>query len=138
MLVSFTSVVLPAALVRPLNVTVAVTVSVALRLTPLNEAEMSTALLALTGTVLIVKLALFFPAGTVTLAGTVATAVLPLVSVTTVPPAGAAALKVTVPVEGFPPATLVGLSATVESVTGGTVGGKMVCSATWLTPPAVA
>lgn len=38
------------------------------------------------------------PAGTVTLAGTVARAVTELVSVTTVPPAGAGAFRLTVPV----------------------------------------
>ena len=52
------------------------------------------------------------PAGTVTLAGTVAAAVLPLVRVTDAPPVGAAPVKRTVPVELFPPTTLVGLSET--------------------------
>jgi hypothetical protein len=54
------------------------------------------------------------PAATVTLAGTWATAVLLLESVICAPPAGAAALRVTVPVEEFPPATLVGLSESDE------------------------
>src|SRR5206468_2913567 len=62
------------------------------------------------------------PAGTVTLAGTVAAAVKLLASVTTMPPAGAAPLRVTVPVEEFPPVTLVGLSVSVESVTAGKAG----------------
>ena len=48
------------------------------------------------------KVVLVLPAGTVTLAGTVAAAVLPLVSVTTAPPEGAASFKVTVPVEDVP------------------------------------
>jgi hypothetical protein len=48
------------------------------------------------------------PAATVTLTGTEATEVLPLASVTTAPPAGAAALNVTVPVDPVPPVTLVG------------------------------
>src|SRR2546427_1079760 len=46
-----------------------------------------------------VKAALVAPAGTVTLAGTVATVASLLESVTTAPPAGAAALRVTVPIE---------------------------------------
>jgi hypothetical protein len=44
-----------------------------------------------------VKVALVAPAGTVTLAGTVATAVLLLDRVTTVPPDGAGLFNVTVP-----------------------------------------
>jgi len=42
--------------------------------------------------------------------------VLLLDSVTTAPPLGAAALKVTVPVEELPPTTVVGLTVTEESV----------------------
>ena len=56
------------------------------------------------------NLALLAPAGTVTLAGTVATDVLLLDSVTTAPPLGAAPLSVTRPVDGTPPLTLVGLT----------------------------
>jgi len=56
-----------------------------------------------------VKLAFAAPAGTVTLAGTVATAELLLESATVPPPAGAEPLRVTVPVEAVPPVTLVGL-----------------------------
>jgi hypothetical protein len=56
-----------------------------------------------------VKVAVVAPAATVTLAGTWAAAVLLLVRLTTAPPAGACPLKVTVPVEGFPPTTDVGL-----------------------------
>jgi hypothetical protein len=66
-----------------------------------------------------VKFALVAPAATVTLAGTVANAVLPLERVTTAPPAGAGALRVTVPVEVFPAATLVGLRLTEERVVAG-------------------
>jgi hypothetical protein len=69
------------------------TVSVALRVTP-PKAPLITALVAVvTVVVLILKLADVAPAATVTLAGTVATALL-LASVTTVA-AGAAALNVT-------------------------------------------
>ena len=59
------------------------------------------------------------PAEIVTLDGTVATDVLPLWSVTVVPPEGAAPLRVTVPVELFPPVTLVGLRVSEESVNDG-------------------
>ena len=78
---------------------------------------------AATDVVVIVKVALVAPAGTVTLAGTVVALEL-AESDTDAPPAGAAALNVTVPVEELPPATLVGLSESAESVaTGGGVGG---------------
>jgi hypothetical protein len=60
--------------------------------------------------VVIGNVALVAPEATVTLAGTVAAAVLLLVSVTTAPEAGAAALNFTVPCDGFPPTTLVGFS----------------------------
>lgn len=66
---------------------------------------------AVTGLVLTVKVALADPAGTVTLAGTVAAAVLPLDRETAAPPLGAGPLRVTVAVEEDPPLTLVGLSA---------------------------
>jgi len=62
--------------------------------------------------VLTVKVAVVAFAATVTLAATVATAVLPLLSVTTAPPAGAGPLKVTVPVDGLPPVTDVGFRLT--------------------------
>ena len=69
-----------------------------------------------------VNVALVAPCATVTLAGTVADA-LPLESVTTAPPVGAAALKVTVPAALAPPIRAIGLierDATVGS------GGLMV------------
>src|SRR2546429_2323603 len=60
---------------------------------------MVTAVDAVTTLVLTVKVALVAPAGTVTLEGTVTAAVLLLESATCAPPAGAAPLNVTVPVE---------------------------------------
>jgi hypothetical protein len=62
-----------------------------------------------------------WPAATVTLAGTFATAVLLLDSVTTVPPAGAALPSFTVPVVEVPPITVAGLNVTDDSVGGFTV-----------------
>jgi len=58
--------------------------------------------------VVTIKVAVVCPLATITLAGTVATAVLLLVSVTTAPPLGAGLLNFTVPVEGLPPTTLDG------------------------------
>jgi hypothetical protein len=76
-----------------------------------------TAVDVLTALVLTVKLALVAPAATVTLAGTLAAAVLLLESATTAPPAGAGPLSVTVPVEFCaPPTTFVGFNVREESV----------------------
>ena len=71
--------------------------------------------------VVTVKVLLVLPAGTVTVAGTVATAVLPLVNVTTMPPVSAAAFKLTVPVEVAPEVTDVGFNVTDDTATGTTV-----------------
>ena len=67
--------------------------------------------------VLTVRDALVAPAATVTLEGTAAAAVLLLESVTVAPPAGAAPLNVTVPVEEFPPVSLLGFSVSEERET---------------------
>ena len=91
------------------------TVSVADRNTPPSDAVMLTKVEAVTELVVSVKLALVAPAATVTLAGTL-TAAEASESETSTPPLGAAALKVTVPVEELPPTTLVGLSDSVERV----------------------
>ena len=61
-----------------------------------------------------VKSALAAPGATVTLGGTVATFEGSALSATTAPPAGAGALRVTVPVERLPPNTLVGFTLTEE------------------------
>src|SRR4030095_1623047 len=58
------------------------------------------------------------PAGTVTVAGTRAAAVLLLESVTTAPPAGASLLMKRVVLMGFPPTTALTLGVTERSVSG--------------------
>src|SRR5437762_780178 len=76
------------------------------------------------------------PAATVTLEGTVAAAVLLLESATCAPPAGAAPLNVTVPVEDcVPPITLVGLSVSEESVGAGGAAGVTTSEAVLVAPP---
>ena len=86
--------------------------------TPPADAEIVTEVELLGLLVETVKVAPVAPAGTVTLAGTVATPVLLLVNVTTVPPAGATSSIITVPCEVLPPLTEVGLSAKEAMVTG--------------------
>ena len=92
-----------------------VTVNTAFFLTPAYEAEMEEMEFADTAFVFTVNVADLAPAGMVRVRGTCATAVLLLASFTTTPPAGAGPLKVTVPCEGFPPLTVVGLSASEAS-----------------------
>jgi hypothetical protein len=75
-----------------------------------------TAVEAVTALVVTVNVALVAPAATVTLAGVLATLVLLLESATVAPPAGAAALNVTVPVEELPPVTVVGFNESDERV----------------------
>ena len=69
------------------------------------------------------NLAALAPTSTVTLAGTVATEVLLLDSETTAPPLGATPLKLTSPVDGTPPLTVVGLSVTEDKVRAAGGGG---------------
>lgn len=83
--------------------------------------------------VVTVKVRVVVPAVTVTLAGTVAAAVLLLDSATTLPPAGAAADSVTVPVDEVPPVTVVGLSDNDASV-GPALPGVTVSPADWPWP----
>jgi hypothetical protein len=75
---------------------------------------MVTAVEAATALVLTVNDALVAPAPTVTLDGTLAAVVLLLDSATCAPPEGAGPLKVTVPVEEFPPVTLAGFTESEE------------------------
>ena len=96
-----------------------VTLRVAVRVTPLYAAEMVTELVAVTETVVTVNVAVVAPAGIETLAGTVVTAGLELVNVTTAPPLGAALVNVAVPCEEFPPVTVVGFSVREERLAGG-------------------
>lgn len=99
------------------------TVSAAVRVTLANTAEMVAKVDAVTEVLVIVKFALVAPADTVTLASTVVEVELSE-RVTNVPPEGAAALRVTVPVEELPPVTVVGLSAKDERVTAPGVAGS--------------
>ena len=84
-------------------------------------AEIVTDFEVVTALVVTVKVAVVLPAGTVTLASTVATDVLLLVRVTTAPPDGAGPVKVTVPVDEVPPITELGLRLTGVSAAAVTV-----------------
>jgi hypothetical protein len=92
-----------------------VTLRVAVWVTPLVP-EIVTVVVLETVWVVTVKVVDVLPAGTVTLEGTVATEVRLLESVTTEPPVGAGPERVTVPVEGVLPLTVVGLSVKELSV----------------------
>jgi hypothetical protein len=98
-----------------------VTVSVVVRVTPPALAVMVTGVDVVTVDVAIGKVAVMAPCATVTFACTVAAVLLSL-SVTANPPAGAAAVKVTVPWDEAPPTTDEGLTATAESAADGAVG----------------
>ena len=77
--------------------------------------------MAATGAVVTVNVAVVAFGAIVTLAGTLAAAVLLLPSVTSAPPAGAGPFSVTVPVDELPPRTDVGLKDTELSVAAVTV-----------------
>lgn len=79
--------------------------------------EIVTVVFEFTRCVVTVKVAFVAPTATVTFEGTVATLVLLLESDTTAPPAGAAPLSVTVPVEELRPETLVGLRVSEDRET---------------------
>ena len=102
---------------------------VALFVTPPAVAETVTEVLDEPGDVLTMNVAELPSGGTVTLAGTVATEGLLLDSATTVPPAGAGPLRVTVPVEELPAFTVEG-----ESVNDVGTGGLMVTAVVSVMP----
>ena len=82
-----------------------ITVSSTVFVTPPAVPEMTTEVLVLTSFVVIEKVAVLDPAGTVTLASTLAAPRLLLDRVTMVPPVGAGPLKVTIPLEVMLPTT---------------------------------
>jgi hypothetical protein len=106
-----------------------ITVREAVWVTALNDAEMVTEVDAATALVVTVNVAEVAPAGTVTLESTCAVAVSLLESETCAPPEGAAALKVTVPVEDCePPTTVVGFNVSEEREAVGGVVEAGACS----------
>ena len=115
---------------------VGVTVSVALREMPFKVALMVVVICEETDIVLTVKFTTLAPAGTVTLAGTLAIA-LELVRLIVVG-AEAAALSVIVPCDELPPATLAGFKVNDDMVGALVAGGVTVKIALLLDPPKVA
>jgi hypothetical protein len=113
------------------------TVSVPVRVTPPAAPEMVTDADVVTVLDVTVNVALVAPAATGTLPGTVAAFGLLLDNVTTVPPDGAAAESVAVPVAfALPPVTLVGEIDSDESVgAGGAPCALIVSAALRVTPP---
>lgn len=97
----------------------------------LYDAEMVAVVERTTTFVVTVKVAVVAPAGTVTLEGTLAAALL-LESRTCAPPAGAGPFSVTVPVDAprGPPITLVGFRVSED-----TIGGSTVSVAVCVPPP---
>ena len=100
---------------------------------PFVAAEIETTVFVATVPAVTVNVAAVCPAGTVTAAGTVATAVFPDVSVTTLPPVGATTLSVTIPVTCPAETTVVEDNTNVW-----TRGPRMASVALALTPFAVA
>ena len=93
---------------------------------------MVTAASEATALVVAVKVAVVAPASTVTDAGTWAAVVLLDVKLTTAPPAGAGASRVTVPVDDAPPCTVAGLMFTPLSAATVAVTVKVVVRLTLL------
>ena len=79
-----------------------------MKVSPAKVVEIVTVVVLVTALVVIGNVALIWPAGTVTLAGMVARLESSESGITT-PPLGAGALKVAVPVAGWPPITVSGL-----------------------------
>jgi hypothetical protein len=102
--------------------------------TPPRVAVMVTEIDALTTLVPTANVALVVPAAIVTLAGVRATVVLLLESAICAPPVGAGPLNVTVPVDEFPPTTLVGFTASEFSATAGGAADCTVSEEDLLTP----
>ena len=97
-----------------------------------------TVVFAVTPNVVIVKFALVWPPGTLTMPGACAADALLVESVTEMPPAGAGALRNTVPVAFVPPATLVGV-IDIDCKSGGAFGsGATLTKMDFVTPPALA
>lgn len=94
------------------------TVSPAVAVPELQVAEIVATVVVRTGLLVTLKVAEAEPAGTVTLPETVATEVLLLARVTSVPPAGDGPVRVTVAVDDAPPITAVGFSTRDDGVTG--------------------
>jgi hypothetical protein len=89
---------------------------------------MVTGVVVVTAFVVTVNVAVVLPAFTVTVGGTVAAALLPD-NVTTAPPPGAGPVRVTVPVDGLPPTTLVGFRDTlVKAAEPDTVSVAVCCT----------
>jgi hypothetical protein len=99
-------------------------VSTVLFVVPASEAESVACVFTFTRSVVTVKVADTAPAGTVTLAGTRATLLL-LERATAAPPAGAATLKVTVPLVLLPPRILVGFTVRAVSDTCEAIGSQV-------------
>src|SRR4051812_20407784 len=102
---------------------------------PLADAVTSTGVEAATVCVVAVKVALVWPEGTLTLAGTV-TAAFGLDSETDLPREGGAELSRTVPVDEVPPVTLAGEKLRLESVGAGAAPGGLTVSVAVLLCPA--
>ena len=108
------------------------TVRVALLVTPPWDALIVATIFRLPLVVAIVNLADELPERIVTVAGTLARNGWLLDKFTTIPPDGATALSVTVPIEEAPPATMVGLS--VKAARTADAGGNTLIEADFVTP----
>lgn len=106
--------------------------SEALLVIPARAAVIITTIFRLTDAVVMLKVAVVFPPGTVTIEGTAALPALLLDKLTTNPPVGAGAVSVTVPTEVLPPRTIVGFRERAESAAAG--WGLTVKFADFVTP----